>query len=120
MLFRSVGDSPINVFPSDDDIRTEKMTDCLRMHGEGIFVGKCNFCMPEHGTYTVYELGELGSLKVSRLVHELYTDMVQCRAVNSGNEVLQILASTKELKLGEGRKDSLDSGYGRSACLIGD
>ena len=53
----------------------------------------------------VHEHGELSNLKVIELIQVGYVDPVQLRGVNSGNEVLQILASTFEFNVGEREKD---------------
>ena len=51
------------------------------------------------------ELGELHNLKVNKLVQVSYTDVVQSRAINIGDEVLKILASALEFKTDECRKN---------------
>src|SRR6266702_2123991 len=93
----------------------------MTMHVEGDpVVGKGNMRMPGwryRGAYrAIDELGELRSLKVDKLIEVIYQDPVQLRAVNSGNEVLQILASTIEFKVGESREDR--PCYGRHVYSI--
>jgi hypothetical protein len=45
-------------------------------------------------------------LKVIGMIQEIYEDTDYSRAVDLGDEVLQILASTLETKTGKSRKDS--------------
>ena len=48
---------------------------------------------------------ELSNLKVNELVQIMYVNPVQLGTVDSGNEVLQILASTLEMKSNKSRND---------------
>ena len=70
-------------------------------------VNKANCCMSERGSLGAYraieELREFHDLEVNPIQIE-YLDLVQLRAVDSGHEVLQILATAFEIEVFESRE----------------
>ena len=115
----------INPF-ARDDIRSRaaipRRMFCVRIHGEGdSAVGKGELRVLELGYLGAYcaidEFGELRNLKVDDLIQVSYHDLVQVRAIDPANKVLQILASAFEPKGSESGKDSPCKG--RTVFLIG-
>ena len=92
------------------------MTEFMTTHVEGDLVTRSVTCACLNGAILKNEVldkvGKLCNLEVNQLVQVNNQDPVQLGAFDPGNEVLQILASTPELKGGESIKE--DSCYRRA------